>query len=196
MKDQLMKMLARQSDVTSVEAGFDRPADIANNCTTKDLYSLKMKIDTALSHFIDEYDWTCSRLKLIAEATVCWYNCAKKNLIFTTNPTDTKYNSDYVKSFFKEMKEMSYKEFGSEYSKSNKLSFLVSYSDKDVCSEVFLTENILKFIISKVNEVVTDTLDDGSCVDDIVSLNQFLDQAIPCWEYMKKQSNSVFVQVV
>lgn len=193
MKTQLMKEVQNLPDIVKVEAGFEKPTDIVGSCTATDLYSLKSKLDTALSHFIDEYDWTCSHLKLIAEATVCWHYCHRNNNL-RYDDDNKKYLSNYAKKFYEELKTLSASEYGENYSNSNKLGIRVEYNNGDETYINFLTENMFKLIISRTNEVVINTINDGSSIQNLYDLNEFLKQAIPNWEYMKKTPN-VFVPV-
>ena len=194
MKTQLMKEIQNLPNIVKVEAGFEKPTDIVGSCTATDLYSLKSKLDTALSHFIDEYDWTCSHLKLIAEATVCWHYC-HRNSNLRYDDDNKKYLSNYAKKFYEELKTLSDSECNENYSNSNKLSIRVEYNNGDETCMYFLTEKMFKLIISRTNEVVINTINDGSSIQNLYDLNEFLKQAIPNWEYMKKTPN-VFVPVV
>lgn len=194
MKTRLMKEVQNLPNIVKVEAGFEKPTDIVGSCTATDLYSLKSKLDTALSHFIDEYDWTCSHLKLIAEATVCWHYCHRNNSL-RYDDDNKKYLSNYAKKFYEELKTLSASECGENYSNSNKLSIRVEYNNGDETYMYFLTEKMFKLIISMTNEVVINTINDGSNIQNLYDLNEFLKQAIPNWEYMKKTPN-VFVPVV
>ena len=194
MKTQLMKEVQNLSNIVKVEAGFEKPTDIVGNCTATDLYSLKSKLDTALSHFIDEYDWTCSHLKLIAEATVCWHYCYRNSNLHYDDDNE-KYLSNYAKKFYEELKTLNDSECSVNYSNSNKFGIRVEYNNGDETYMSFLTEKMFKLIISKTNEVVINTINDGSNIQNLYDLNEFLNQAIPCWEYMKKTPN-VFVPVV
>ena len=194
MKTLLMKEVQNLPNIVKVEAGFEKPTDIVGNCTATDLYSLKSKLDTALSHFIDEYDWTCSHLKLIAEATVCWHYCHRNNNL-RYDDDNKKYLSNYAKKFYEELKTLSASECSGNYSNSNKLSIRVEYNNGDETCMYFLTEKMFKLIISRTNEVVINTINDGSNIQNLYDLNEFLKQAIPNWEYMKKTPN-VFVPVV
>ena len=189
MKTQLMREVQNLTNIVKVEAGFEKPTDIVGNCTATDLYSLKSKLDTALSHFIDEYDWTCSHLKLIAEATVCWHYCHRNNSLH--HDDNKKYLSNYAKEFYEELKALSVSE-SSKSSNSNALGFTVQYNNGDEIYIDFLTEKMLKLIISRTNDVVVNTINDGSSIQNLYDLNEFLKQAIPNWEYMKKTPN-VFV---
>jgi hypothetical protein len=180
--------LTTNTTIISVEGGFDNPTPIANYSTTADLYVMKTKLDTALSHFGNEYD-PDKYIRIIAEATAYWHYCYNRNPINVN-----KYQSDFVKTFYKSLRDLDCSEFGDNYSKSNKISFKVTYSNNDEGYYMFLTEKIFNFIIATVNEVVVNTLTDGSCVENLRDLSAFLDQAIPAWEYMKK-SPSVFVPV-
>ena len=194
MKTRLMREVQNLTNIVKVEAGFERPTDIVGNCTATDLYSLKSKLDTALSHFIDEYDWTCSHLKLIAEATVCWHYC-HRNSNLHYNDDNKKYLSNYAKEFYEELKTLSISECSENYSNSNKLGIRVEYNNGDETCMYFLTEKMFKLIISRTNEVVINTINDGSNIQNLYDLNEFFKQAIPNWEYMKKTPN-VFVPVV
>ena len=119
MKTQLMKEVQNLPNIVKVEAGFEKPTDIVGNCTATDLYSLKSKLDTALSHFIDEYDWTCSHLKLIAEATVCWHYCYRNSNLHYDDDNE-KYLSNYAKKFYEELRTLKASECSINYSNSNK----------------------------------------------------------------------------
>lgn len=192
MKNSLMREVANQSNIINIEGGFEKATDITANCTAQDLYSLKAKLDTALSHFIDEYDWTCSHLKLIVEATVCWHYCRRDNTLIYTEDND-KYLSKYAKEFYEELRILDSSE-SRNISNSNSLSFGVQYNDGNKIYVHFLTERMFKFIISKINEVVTNTLSDGSTIQNLHDLSDFFSQAIPCWENAK--TNGVLINIL
>lgn len=179
--------LTANTTIISVEGGFENPTPIANYSTVADLYAMKTKLDTALSNFGNEYDPAYKYIRIIAEATAYWHYC------YNRNPMNAnKYQSDFVKTFYENLRDLKCSEFGGNYSKSNKLCFVITYSDNDEGYSIFLSEKIFNFIITTVNEVVVNTLTDGSCVENLRDLGAFLDQAIPAWEYMKKNP-SVFV---
>lgn len=195
-KDFLIYRTQNQKNVISVEGGFNRDTNIIGEYTLYDLYSLKAKFDTALSHFIDEVKTECrfdyNYYKLIAEVTVCWHHCYK-----SINPyykETNKYSPEYTKEFYEELKKLDTLEYSTDCRTCNVLLLIPIYNNNKSYKTKFLTENMFVFIISKVNEVVADTLSDGSTVQNINDLNVFFNQAIPCWEYMKKTPN-VFAPV-
>lgn len=194
MKTLLMEEVQNLPNIVKIEAGFEKPTDIVGSCTETDLYSLKSKLDIALSHFIDEYDWTCSHLKLIAEATVCWHYCHRNNNLHYDDD-NKKYLSNYAKKFYEELKNIKTLETSEPRKNSNALAFVIQYNNGNkIYHTDFITEKMFKLIISRTNEVVINTINDGSSIQNLYDLNEFLKQAIPNWEYMKKTPN-VFIPV-
>ena len=181
MKNDLLRFVADNKNNNKAYAKFEKPTAITAGCTPNDLFQLVYNIREALSHFIDEYDWTKSHLKMIAEATVCWHYCYRNNNLMYGSDNDA-YLSNYAKDFYNELVMLDHDEFGANHSKSNKLYYVEKEDDG---FGVFLAEDMFKLIISKVNEVVTHTLNDGSTVENLKDLSDFFNQAIPCWERMK-----------
>ena len=192
MKNDLLRFVADNKNNSKAHAEFEKPTAITAGCTPNDLFRLVYNINEALSHFIDEYDWTKSHLKMIAEATVCWHYCYRNNNLMYGSDNDA-YLSSYAKDFYNDLINLSQNEFGVNYSKSNKLNYFVSVDNNDATC-TFLTEDMFKLIISKVNEVVTHTLTDGSTVENLKDLSDFFNQAIPCWERMKTNPSVFQVQ--
>lgn len=184
MKNDLLRFVADNKNNNKAYAKFTKPTAITAGCTPNDLFQLVYNIREALSHFIDEYDWTKSHLKMIAEATVCWHYCYRNNNLMYGSDNDA-YLSNYAKDFYNELAMLNQDEFGAKYSKSNKLNCIESDNPDNLLYSYFLTEDMFKLIISKVNEVVTHTLNDGSTVENLKDLSDFFNQAIPCWERMK-----------
>lgn len=191
MKNDLLRFVADNKNNNKAYANFEKPTTIATGgCTPNDLFQLVYNVREALSHFIDEYDWTKSHLKMIAEATVCWHYCYRNNNLMYGSDNDA-YLSSYAKDFYNELVMLNHDEFGAKYSKSNKLYYIEKEDDG---FSVFLTEDMFKMIISKVNEVVINTLNDGSTVENLKDLSDFFNQAIPCWERMKANPSVFQVQ--